>query len=53
VKMLNIPTEITPRRSANSKEESVLRSFAKLFAHMDEKSRGLLIHMASKMANRA
>jgi transcriptional regulator with XRE-family HTH domain len=53
VKMLNIPTEITPRRSANSKEESVLRSFAKLFARMDAKSRALLIHMASKMANRA
>lgn len=53
VKKPNIPTEIIPRRAANSKEESVVRSFAKLFARMDEKSRGLLIHMASKMANRA
>jgi len=53
VKKPNIPMEIIPRRAANSKEESVLRSFAKLFARMDEKSRGLLIHMASKMANRA
>jgi transcriptional regulator with XRE-family HTH domain len=53
VKMPNIPTEIIPRRAANSKEESVVRSFAKLFARMDEKSRGLLIHMASKMAKRA
>jgi transcriptional regulator with XRE-family HTH domain len=53
VKMPNIPREAIPRRPANSKEESVVRSFAKLFAHMDEKSRGLLFHMASKMANRA
>jgi transcriptional regulator with XRE-family HTH domain len=48
----NIPAELTPRRAANPKQERLLRSFAKLFAHMDEKSRGLLIHMASKMANR-
>jgi transcriptional regulator with XRE-family HTH domain len=51
VKKPNIPTEIIPRRAANSKEESVVRSFAKLFARMDDKRRGLLIHMASKMAN--
>jgi hypothetical protein len=49
----NIPSEIIPRRAANSKQERVLRAFAKLFARMDEKSRALLIHMASKMANRA
>jgi transcriptional regulator with XRE-family HTH domain len=53
VKVPNIPTEIIRSRAANSKQESVLRSFAKLFARMDEKSRGLLFHMASKMANRA
>jgi transcriptional regulator with XRE-family HTH domain len=53
IKVPNIPTEVIPRRPTNSKEESVLRSFAKLFARMDEKSRGLLFHMASKMANRA
>jgi len=53
VKTPNIPAEIVPRRAANSKQERVLRTFAKLFARMDEKSRGLLIHMASKMANRA
>jgi transcriptional regulator with XRE-family HTH domain len=52
VKMPNIPTEVVPRRPANSKRERVLRSFAKLFSRMDEKSRGLLIHMASKMASR-
>src|SRR5580658_7187551 len=53
VKKPNIPTEIVPRRATNSKQERVVRAFAKLFARMDEKSRGLLIHMASKMANRA
>ncbi len=53
VKKLNIPSEIIPRRAANPKEERLIRSFAKLFARMDENSRGLLIHMASNMANRA
>jgi transcriptional regulator with XRE-family HTH domain len=53
VKKPNIPAEITRSQAANSKQEGVLRSFAKLFSRMDEKSRGLLIHMASKMANRA
>jgi transcriptional regulator with XRE-family HTH domain len=53
VKKPNIPVEVIPRRAANSKQERVLRAFAKLFARMDEKSRGLLIHMASKMENRA
>jgi transcriptional regulator with XRE-family HTH domain len=53
VKMPNIPTEVIPRRATNSKQERVVRAFAKLFARMDERSRGLLIHMASKMANRA
>jgi hypothetical protein len=37
----------------NWKQECVLRAFAKLFARMNDKSRGLLIHMASKMADRA
>jgi len=53
VKKPNIPAEIIPRRRANSKQERVVRAFAKLFERMDEKSRGLLIHMASKMAGRA
>jgi transcriptional regulator with XRE-family HTH domain len=53
VKMPNLPAEIFPRRATSSKQERVLRAFAKLFARMDEKSRGLLIHMASKMAKRA
>ena len=53
VKAPNILGELTPRRAANPKQERLLRSFAKLFARMDEKSRGLLIHVASKMAKRA
>jgi transcriptional regulator with XRE-family HTH domain len=36
VKDPNIPVEIIARRAANSKQESVLRSSAKLFARMDE-----------------
>src|SRR5271156_3334104 len=50
VKMPNIPTEVIPRRATNSKQERVLRAFAKLLSRMKEKDRGLLIHMASKMA---
>ena len=53
VKKPNIPAEIVPRRAVNSRQDRVLRSFAKLFSRMDDKDRGLLIHMASKMANRA
>jgi transcriptional regulator with XRE-family HTH domain len=53
VKKPNIPTEVVPRQATNSKQERVVRSFAKLFARMDKRSRGLLIPMAAKMANRA
>jgi transcriptional regulator with XRE-family HTH domain len=53
VKKPHIPAEIIPRRTTDSKQERVVRASAKLFARLDEKSRGLLIHMASKMANRA
>jgi transcriptional regulator with XRE-family HTH domain len=53
VKAPKIPAELIPRRAVNPKQERLLRSFAKLFARMDENSRGLLIHMASKMAKRA
>jgi transcriptional regulator with XRE-family HTH domain len=53
VKAPNIPAEIVPRRVGNSKHERVLRAFAKLFSRMDERSRGLLLHMMSKIANRA
>jgi hypothetical protein len=53
VKVPNIPAEIIRSRAVNSKQERVLRSFAKLFSRMDDKDRGILLHMASKMANRA
>jgi transcriptional regulator with XRE-family HTH domain len=53
VKKPNIPAEIIPRRATNSKQERVLRAFAKSLSRMDDKGRELLIHMASKMAKRA
>jgi transcriptional regulator with XRE-family HTH domain len=53
VKKPNIPAEIIRSRAADSKQESVLRAFAKLFSRMDEKRRGLLFHMAAKVANRS
>jgi transcriptional regulator with XRE-family HTH domain len=53
VKMPNIPAEIIPRRATNSKQERVLRTFAKLLSRMNDKDRGILLHMASKLANRA
>jgi len=40
-------------RTVNSKQEREHRAFAELFSRMDNKSRGLLIDMASKMAKRA
>jgi transcriptional regulator with XRE-family HTH domain len=53
VKKPNIPAEDTRRRTANSKQEREVWAFAKYFSRMRDKDRGLLIHMASKMANRA
>jgi hypothetical protein len=53
VKKPNLPAEAIRSRAAHSKEDHVLRPFAKLLARMNDKERGLLFHMASKMANRA
>jgi transcriptional regulator with XRE-family HTH domain len=53
VKKPNIPSEVIPRRAANSRQEREVRAFAKHFLRMGDKDRGLLIHMASKMAKRA
>jgi transcriptional regulator with XRE-family HTH domain len=53
VQKLNLPTEVSRRRAVNSKEERELRVFAKHLSRMDDKDRGLLIHMAAKFANRA
>jgi transcriptional regulator with XRE-family HTH domain len=51
VKKLNIPAEGRVSRVTNSKRDRELRAFAKFFSRMRDKDRGLLIHMASKMAN--
>jgi transcriptional regulator with XRE-family HTH domain len=53
IKKPNIPLQTTPSRALNSKQDRELRAFAKCFSRMDDKNRGLLIQMASKMANRA
>jgi transcriptional regulator with XRE-family HTH domain len=53
VKKPNIPPQHIPSRAVNTKQERELQVFAKLLSQMNEKKRGLLLHMASKMANRA
>src|SRR5271156_5384863 len=53
VKKPNIPTGAIRSRAANSKQDSELRTFAKFFSRMGDKHRGLLFHMAAKMARRA
>jgi len=53
VKKPNVPAEERLSRAANSKQERELRAFAKFISRMRDKDRGLLIHMASKMASRA
>jgi transcriptional regulator with XRE-family HTH domain len=53
IKKPNLPAESIRSRTVNSKQEREHRNFAKLFSRMNDKSRGLLIHMASKMAKRA
>ncbi|HWO33004.1 MAG TPA: helix-turn-helix transcriptional regulator [Candidatus Acidoferrum sp.] len=53
VKKPNIPAESRLSRAANSKQEREVWAFAKCFSRMNEKDRGILLHMASKMAKRA
>jgi transcriptional regulator with XRE-family HTH domain len=52
VKKPNIPEQKSPTRAVTTKQDRQIQSFAKLFSRMDDKKRGLLFHMASKMANR-
>ena len=52
VKKPNIPTERARSRAVISKQDRELRTLAKLLPRMNEKDRGILLHMASKMANR-
>jgi hypothetical protein len=51
VKVLHLSYPNKPR-IVTTKDEREVRSFARLFSRMDEKNRGVLFHMASKMANR-
>jgi transcriptional regulator with XRE-family HTH domain len=52
VKKPNIPEQKSRTRAVTTKQDRQIQSFAKLFSRMDDKKRGLLFHMASKMANR-
>lgn len=52
VKKPDIPAQKIVRRSLTTKDERELRTFAKLFSQMDDRKRGLLLQMASKMANK-
>jgi transcriptional regulator with XRE-family HTH domain len=53
VKKSNIPAEFVPSRAVRSKQDQELGALAKLLSRLDDKDRGILLHMASKMANRA
>ena len=48
-----LPAEAIRRRTVNSKQDRELWAFAKLLSRMNDKHRGILLHMASKQANRA
>jgi transcriptional regulator with XRE-family HTH domain len=49
----NIPQQKIPTRVVTPKDERQIKAFAKLFSRMDDKNLGLLLHMASQMANKA
>jgi transcriptional regulator with XRE-family HTH domain len=53
VKKPNLPTEVIHSHAVNSKKDAELRALAKLLARVSDERRGLLFHLASKMANRA
>ena len=53
VKKPNLPAEAIRSRAAHSKQESEIRAFANLISRMNTRSRGLLFHVAAKMAGRA
>ena len=53
VKKPNIPAEYVLSRAVRSKQDQELRAFAKLLSQMDDKDRGILFHVASKIAKRA
>jgi transcriptional regulator with XRE-family HTH domain len=49
----DIPMENISQRSAHSKQEREIRAFAKIFSRMNDKYRGLIFQVASKMARGA
>jgi transcriptional regulator with XRE-family HTH domain len=53
VKKPNIPATAIRRRAVNPEQERELRAFGKYLSRMGHEDRGLLIHVASKMAKRA
>jgi transcriptional regulator with XRE-family HTH domain len=53
VRKPNIPAEAIRSLAVRSKQDVEMRALAKLLSRMKEKDRGLLFHMASKMAKRA
>ena len=53
VKKPNLPAEAIRSRAANSKQENEIRAFAKLISRLNPRNRGILFHMAAKMAGRA
>jgi hypothetical protein len=53
VKKPNLPTESIRSWKVNPKQQREVRAFAKCLSRMRVKDRGLLIHIASKTANRA
>src|SRR5271167_4357157 len=52
VKKPNLPAEAIRSRTINSQQDLQLRALAKLLSRMSDKDRGILFHMASKMAKR-
>ena len=53
VKKPNIPATAIRSAAVRPEQDREIRTFARLLSRMDEKSRGLLIHVASKMSKRA
>jgi transcriptional regulator with XRE-family HTH domain len=52
IKKPNMPAEIIRSPAVRSKQGRELRASAKLLSRMSDKDRALLLHLASKMANR-
>ncbi len=53
VKKPDLPQHAISRPPFDKKQEREIQVFAKLLSRMDDKNRTLLLHLASKMANKA